>query len=73
MRAGEIKTPIPELNLRRFDAGKAQRAAFLAQLRAAAHEVGFFYVAGHDVDTHLPRDPMESARNVRRSRVITPI
>ena len=53
MRSGQIKTPIPQLDLRRFDAGEAQRAAFLAELRTAAHEVGFFYVTGHDVETHL--------------------
>jgi isopenicillin N synthase-like dioxygenase len=62
MCAGEIKTPIPEIDLRRFDAGEAQRAAFLAELRAAAHEVGFFYVTGHDVETRLPYDLLESAR-----------
>jgi isopenicillin N synthase-like dioxygenase len=62
MCAGEIKTPIPEIDLRRFDAGEAQRAAFLAELRAAAHEVGFFYVTGHDVETRLPYELLESAR-----------
>jgi isopenicillin N synthase-like dioxygenase len=62
MRAGEINTPIPQLDVRRFDAGEAQRAAFLAELRNAAHEVGFFYVTGHDVDARLTRDLMESAR-----------
>jgi isopenicillin N synthase-like dioxygenase len=62
MRIREIKTPIPQLDLRRFDAGVAQRAEFLAQLRTAAHEVGFFYVAGHDVETHLLRDLLEAAQ-----------
>ena len=62
MRACEIKTPIPELDLRRLDAGEAQRAQFLAELRTAAHEVGFFYVTGHDVETRLLRDLLESAR-----------
>jgi isopenicillin N synthase-like dioxygenase len=62
MCACEIKTPIPQLDLRRFEAGEAQRAAFLAELRTAAHEVGFFYVTGHDVETRLRFDLMEVAR-----------
>jgi isopenicillin N synthase-like dioxygenase len=62
MRTGDSNTPIPLLDLRRFDAADAQRASFLAELRAAAHEVGFFYLSGHDVDAQLLRDLMESAR-----------
>jgi isopenicillin N synthase-like dioxygenase len=62
MRTGDIKTPIPLLDLRRFDAAGAQRAAFLTELRAAAHEVGFFHLSGHDVDSQLQRELMESAR-----------
>src|SRR5580704_12869456 len=62
MRSGQIKTPIPQLDLRRFDAGEAQRAALLAESRTAAHEVGFFYAAGHDVEMHLLRDLLQSAR-----------
>src|ERR1700722_20980079 len=62
MRAHEIKTPIPQLDLRRLDAGEAQRGQFHAELRTAAHEVGFFYVTGHDVETRLLRDLLESAQ-----------
>jgi isopenicillin N synthase-like dioxygenase len=62
MRTGETNGPIPLLDLRRFDAGEAERTAALAELRAAAHDVGFFYVAGHGVDPRLLRDLMESAR-----------
>src|SRR5258708_9933719 len=62
MRAGETNGPIPLLDLRRFDAGEAERAAFLTQLRAAAHDVGFFYVTGHGVDPRLLQDLMQSAR-----------
>jgi isopenicillin N synthase-like dioxygenase len=65
VRATEINDRIPLLDLRRFDAGEAQRAAFLADLRAAAHDIGFFYVTGHDVETRLLRDLMESARAAR--------
>src|ERR1700722_4132466 len=61
MRA-EANTPIPLLDLRRFDADEAQRAAFLTELRAAAHDVGFFYVAGHGVEARLAYDVMQSAR-----------
>jgi isopenicillin N synthase-like dioxygenase len=57
-----LERMIPLLDLRRFDAAEAQRAAFLTELRTAAHEVGFFYLSGHDVDTQLLRDLMESAR-----------
>ncbi len=62
MRAGETNSPIPLLDLRRFDAAEAQGAAFLAELRAAAHDVGFFYVTGHGVDTRLLREVMETSR-----------
>jgi isopenicillin N synthase-like dioxygenase len=59
------------LDLRRFDAGDAadagdagdgvdaERAAFLMELRAAAHDVGFFYVTGHGVDAQLLSDVMD--------------
>ncbi len=62
MRAGEPNSPIPLLDLRRFDAGEVQRTAFLAELRAAAHDVGFFYVTGHGVEPRLLHDLMQSAR-----------
>src|SRR6267142_3152162 len=62
MRAGETNGPIPLLDLGRFDAGEAKRAASLADLRAAAHDVGFFYVTGHGVDPGLLDDLMDSAR-----------
>ena len=39
-----------------------QRAAFLTELRTAAHEVGFFYVTGHGVDARLLGDLMDSAQ-----------
>src|SRR5258708_27011762 len=64
MRGGETNGPIPLLDLSRFDAGEAKRAAFLADLRAAAHDVGFFYVTGHGVDPRLLHALMESARRL---------
>jgi isopenicillin N synthase-like dioxygenase len=62
MNISETNDQIPQLDLRRFEAGAAPRAKFLAELRAAAHDVGFFYVTGHDVDERLLRDLMDCAR-----------
>jgi isopenicillin N synthase-like dioxygenase len=63
MTIGEAGNRIPQLDLSRFEAGTAQRAEFLAQLRDAAHEVGFFYVTGHGVAMPLLRDLLDSARS----------
>ena len=62
MRAAEHNHPIPQLDLRLFDGEPEERADFLAQLRAAAHDIGFFYVTGHGVDAGLLRDILKSAR-----------
>ncbi len=40
---------LPLLDLARLDAGPGERAAFLAELRAAARDVGFFYLVGHGI------------------------
>jgi isopenicillin N synthase-like dioxygenase len=40
---------LPVLDLSGFGAENSDRAGFLADLRAAAREVGFFYVTGHGV------------------------
>jgi len=60
MHADETHPPIPTLDLRRFDAGDTERAAFLTELRAAAHDVGFFYLTGHGVDARLLSDVMDA-------------
>ena len=60
MRVDETHPQIPILDLRRFDAGDAERAAFLTELRAAAHDVGFFYVTGHGVDARLLSEVMDT-------------
>ncbi len=44
---------LPLLDLSAFDAGPAERALFLAKLRAAAHDVGFFYLTGHGISDAL--------------------
>jgi isopenicillin N synthase-like dioxygenase len=62
MSAGESNREIPLLDLRRFDAGAPQRAAFLAELRAAAHDVGFFYVTGHGAEPQYLTDLMHCAQ-----------
>ena len=53
---------IPLLDFRHFDAGAAARTTFLSQLRAAAHEVGFFYLHGHGIAPELHDDLMDVAR-----------
>jgi len=62
VHASEDKGSIPLLDLRRFDDGEASRGAFLAELRTAAHGVGFFYVTGHGVRPELLQDLMAAAR-----------
>jgi isopenicillin N synthase-like dioxygenase len=62
VRAAELKHPVPQLDLRRFDAGQEERGQFLTQLRTAAHDVGFFYLSGHDVDPRLLRDLMKASQ-----------
>ena len=56
MNASPSDSAIPLLDLSRLDAGEAQRAAFLAELRAAARDVGFFYLTGHGVEPALLSD-----------------
>jgi len=48
--AGE-RSSLPFVDISRFGAGPgSEREAFLADLRHAAHDIGFFYVVGHGVD-----------------------
>ncbi|MEA1674658.1 isopenicillin N synthase family dioxygenase [Nitrospirillum sp. BR 11163] len=44
---------LPILDLSRFDAGRAERDGFLADLRAAVRDVGFFYLSGHGIPDDL--------------------
>jgi isopenicillin N synthase-like dioxygenase len=53
---------IPQLDLSGFDAGGSARAAFLADLRAAAHDVGFFYLVGHGIEPALLDDLLDLTR-----------
>ncbi|KQO56695.1 2-oxobutyrate oxidase [Methylobacterium sp. Leaf102] len=40
---------VPDFDLRRLDEGPSERAAFLAALRQAARDVGFFTLSGHGI------------------------
>src|ERR1700722_19883964 len=50
MSASEKISKVPTLDLSGADAGAAERAAFLSDLRNAARDVGFFYLVGHGID-----------------------
>lgn len=53
---------LPVLNLERFEHGPEERAKFLADLRAAARDVGFFYITGHGIDPAFLRLVMDVSR-----------
>jgi isopenicillin N synthase-like dioxygenase len=46
-------TSLPVLDLTRLEGSPAERAAFLAELRRTAYDLGFFYVTGHGVAPEL--------------------
>ena len=48
-----VSQTLPTLDFRRFEAEPAERASFLADLRAAARGPGFFYLVGHGLDSDL--------------------
>lgn len=56
-----LKT-LPLLDLSRLDGEARQRRAFLDGLRAAARDVGFFYLRGHGVDPALNAGLQQCAR-----------
>ena len=53
---------IPLIDFSQFSATPGQREAFLAQLRYAAREIGFFYLKNHGVDAQLLKDVQRVAR-----------
>ena len=62
MTAPPAENAIPLLDLGRFNADATERESFLAQLRTAARDVGFFYLAGHGVAPELLRELMDVSR-----------
>lgn len=44
---------LPVLDISRLEAGPAEKAAFLAELRSTTHDLGFFYLTGHGIDPAL--------------------
>lgn len=53
---------LPILDLSRFDAGGAERDAFLADLRTAVRDVGFIYLSGHGIPEALTQEAWTQAR-----------
>lgn len=43
------------LDLALFDVAGQERDVYLTRLRLAAHDIGFFYLTGHDIDPDLLR------------------
>jgi isopenicillin N synthase-like dioxygenase len=62
MTLATSRTALPVLDLSRLDRGDEERAAFLAELRATAYELGFFYVTNHGVDQELIRQVLTLSR-----------
>ncbi|UNK69542.1 2-oxoglutarate and iron-dependent oxygenase domain-containing protein [Microbacterium sp. H1-D42] len=54
---------LPILDLSRLDAGDAAAASFRADLRAAAHDVGFFYLTGTGISPELEERLHRAARD----------
>ena len=53
---------LPILDLSRLDRSEAEAAAFLADLREATHDYGFFYLTGHGIPVELQNDIISTAR-----------
>ena len=49
MSQDQTPTSLPFVDISRFDQGGPDRDAFLAEVRAAAREPGFFYLTGHGI------------------------
>lgn len=53
---------VPVLDLSRLEGGPRERLSFLADLRSAARDVGFFYLAGHGISYAQIYDVLGAAR-----------
>jgi isopenicillin N synthase-like dioxygenase len=60
--ASDTTAALPLVDISRFRDPGSDRGAFLAELRRAAHEVGFFYVVGHGVPAELTDGVFDVAR-----------
>ncbi|MEU6591720.1 2-oxoglutarate and iron-dependent oxygenase domain-containing protein [Streptomyces sp. NPDC046881] len=65
-------TALPVVDTSRFRAPDTGRDAFLAELRSAAHEVGFFHVTGHGIPAALREGVLSVARSSGVIRVPAP-
>jgi len=61
MSGSKSSKSLPALDLKRFDDEK-ERGAFLADLRHAAREFGFFYLSGHGIPDSTTHNVMGLAR-----------
>ena len=65
--AGDVRT-LPLVDISRFRSpDPAVREAFLADLRHAAHDVGFFYVTGHGIPPRGTDGVLAAAHRVLRA------
>ncbi len=55
-------TELPVVDMSLLDGDAADQAAFRGALRAATHEVGFFYLVGHGIDRAVRDRLFETAR-----------
>ena len=53
---------LPVLDLSQLTAGRESAQRFREQLRAATHEVGFFYLVGHGIEDELVSELLDTAR-----------
>ena len=53
---------LPILDFSRLEAGSAEKAAFLAELREIAHNLGFFYLTGHGIADELTSQLLQLSR-----------
>ena len=60
---GQNVRVIPVLDISQFRGTPAERETFLADLRHAAHDIGFLYVVGHGVPEQTIDDVFAAARN----------
>ena len=62
MSENRTRTSLPVLDISRFDRVGPDREVFLAEVRAAAREPGFFYLTGHGIAPEQIRELRELAK-----------